>query len=149
MADAENKKRQRSQSATETPDTKKSKVVQEAELTNDVAVTKLEEPATAGASANTKPNPESAESNSKPQNGEECSLKELLDLSALRTEEEIQARFTKLAEELLHRYCITLLGKKGVHQYDILEAEFYLYHPKLHADPFTHQSFEQRVSGNW
>lgn len=76
-------------------------------------------------------------------------LKELLDISALTSESEIEARFVLIAQQLLHYWTLSIETAKGTVEYDFLEFEFYLKHPELHLDPYTHGSLEQKVSAKW
>ena len=40
-------------------------------------------------------------------------------------------------------------GLHTIHNFAILELEFYLYKTGCHEDPFTHGTEEQRLSGRW
>ena len=80
---------------------------------------------------------------------------DLLRLLTLNVKEsEIQDEFDRIASLLLNEYCIVVkppdTSPLGLRYYEILELEFYLHAPDLHhKDPFTHQSDEQRLSGQW
>lgn len=83
------------------------------------------------------------------------SLQELLDFSQVKTEEEIQRRFNRVAKTLLHECHMVMVkldddeGTKEI-EFKILEAEFYLQiMDRCHQDPFTHGSEEQKISGTW
>ncbi|KAM5542461.1 hypothetical protein V8D89_003920 [Ganoderma adspersum] len=76
-------------------------------------------------------------------------LIELLDLSRLDSMSAIEARFEKIAAELLHHYRIEVKSRKGTDQLEVLELEFYLYKTDCHEDPFTHASPEQGQRGRW
>ncbi|PIL37700.1 hypothetical protein GSI_01394 [Ganoderma sinense ZZ0214-1] len=76
-------------------------------------------------------------------------LIDLLDLSGVDSMSAIQARFRKIATELLHNYRIEVKSKKGTDQLELLEIEFYLYKTGCHEDPFTHASPEQAQRGRW
>jgi hypothetical protein len=79
-------------------------------------------------------------------------LTEALDFTALNSLEEISCRFDELARSLMFGHLIHLhtpgFPPKDI-EYEILELEFYLYKPGLHADPFTHKADEQRKGGQW
>ncbi|KAI0677738.1 hypothetical protein C8Q78DRAFT_107514 [Trametes maxima] len=76
-------------------------------------------------------------------------LTELLDFSALDTEDAISARFEDIASEILHNYRIEIAAGDKTEQLDVLELEFYLYKSGSHEDPFTHASAEQSQAGRW
>lgn len=78
----------------------------------------------------------------------------LLDFTLLTTHAAIASRFDAIADALLHRFRLRIARADGAGtvvctDYEILELEFYLYMPRLHEDPFTHGSDEQRQSGRW
>lgn len=83
------------------------------------------------------------------QSSSESSLIELLDFTGITTHAEITSRFSKLADSLFHEYliCAHVNGKDV--DYELLEFEYYLHKQECHEDPFTHQSHEQRLTGNW
>ncbi|KAL1944364.1 hypothetical protein VTO73DRAFT_3549 [Trametes versicolor] len=76
-------------------------------------------------------------------------LPELLDFSALESQQDISARFELLASELLHNYRLEVTHEKKIEHLEILELEFYLYKSGSHEDPFTHASAEQSQAGRW
>lgn len=69
-------------------------------------------------------------------------LKDLLNLSSLKSTKEIEGRFEDIAEKLLIEYQI----KKGDICYDILEIEFY-YYSKNHPDIITYP--RNSKGGEW
>lgn len=76
-------------------------------------------------------------------------LPELLDFSALESQQDISTRFELLASELLHNYRLEVTHEENTEYLEILELEFYLYKSGLHEDPFTHVSAEQSQAGRW
>jgi hypothetical protein len=82
-------------------------------------------------------------------------LPELLDLTSLTTVRDIQHRFDRVAQVLLHDFFIVTTTNDPATNtdktecYEILELEFYLQKPDCHDDPFTHGSEEQKQSGQW
>ncbi|KAF9035891.1 hypothetical protein BJ165DRAFT_1409263 [Panaeolus papilionaceus] len=75
----------------------------------------------------------------------------LLDLSSLQTEAEIETRLDQISTALMYnfRMAVRREGVEGLIEFDIIEAEFYLQIGEIHEDPFTHGSEEQRFSGRW
>ncbi|PPQ65733.1 hypothetical protein CVT24_011766 [Panaeolus cyanescens] len=75
----------------------------------------------------------------------------LLDLSSLQTEEEVNERLERISKALLYnfRMAVRREGQAEDVEFDIVEAEFYLQIGQIHEDPFTHGSEEQRFSGRW
>lgn len=76
-------------------------------------------------------------------------LMELVDFSALESQQDISARFELLASELLHNYRLEVTHEEKIEHLEILELEFYLYKSGSHEDPFTHASAEQSQAGRW
>lgn len=76
-------------------------------------------------------------------------LPELLDFSALESQQDISTRFELLASELLHNYRLEVTHEENTEYLEILELEFYLYKSGSHEDPFTHASAEQSQAGRW
>ena len=74
---------------------------------------------------------------------------DLLNFSNLDSVAAIEARFGRIASELLHNYRIEIKSAIGTEQLEILEAEFYLWKTDCHEDPFTHASPEQSQCGRW
>lgn len=72
-------------------------------------------------------------------------LQRLLDFSSLANERDILHRFEDIADEILLRFRLVV----NKTELEILELEFYLWKDRVHEDPFTHGSEEQKVSGRW
>ncbi|PVF95132.1 hypothetical protein CPB86DRAFT_764509 [Serendipita vermifera] len=86
---------------------------------------------------------------------EEDKIENLLNLSSLQSQDEIKARFEKVATALFSQYRLRVSRSKGNPQIlehtdlQIMEMEFYLISPDVHEDPFCHGSMEQVRSGCW
>ncbi len=72
-------------------------------------------------------------------------LQRLLDFSSLANETDILHRFEDIANEILLRFRLVVNRT----ELEILELEFYLWKDRVHEDPFTHGSEEQKVLGRW
>ncbi|KAI0705747.1 hypothetical protein C8T65DRAFT_740787 [Cerioporus squamosus] len=96
---------------------------------------------------------EARDDSSEPQahrvDSEDDPLVPLLDFTQLETQSAISARFSEIAETLLHQYRIEITTFAKVEQLELLEIEFYLYKLGCHEDPFTHGSAEQSQAGRW
>ncbi|KAF5376185.1 hypothetical protein D9757_009303 [Collybiopsis confluens] len=65
-------------------------------------------------------------------------------------EENLEARFDEIAEQLFQHLVISVKeGSATVAVFEILELEFYFWNIGVHEDPFTHRAAEQAHSGNW
>ncbi|KZT70250.1 hypothetical protein DAEQUDRAFT_737479 [Daedalea quercina L-15889] len=73
----------------------------------------------------------------------------MLDFTQLTSLDGIANRFTEIASALLHHYRLSVDVEGGEAEYELMEIEFYLYHPSCHEDPFTHRSHEQQQAGQW
>ncbi|TFK83306.1 hypothetical protein K466DRAFT_267617 [Polyporus arcularius HHB13444] len=80
---------------------------------------------------------------------DEDDLLALLDFTQLDTQTAISARFSEIADLLLHHYRVEIKTPSKIDQLELLEIEFYLYKPGCHEDPFTHGSAEQCQAGRW
>ncbi|KAI0752693.1 hypothetical protein C8Q80DRAFT_1147701 [Daedaleopsis nitida] len=76
-------------------------------------------------------------------------LSELLNFCQLDTRDAVASRFSEIADQLLHHYCIEISTSTRKKQLEILEIEFYLYKSGCHEDPYTHASSEQSQAGRW
>ncbi|KAH9939367.1 uncharacterized protein BXZ73DRAFT_43968 [Epithele typhae] len=76
-------------------------------------------------------------------------LLDLLDLSQLDTIHDLDARFHRIAHELLHNHLIEVRSPSRTDHLQLLEIEVYLYKSGCHEDPFTHASHEQSQCGRW
>jgi hypothetical protein len=80
----------------------------------------------------------------------------LLDLSSpsLSSSASIIEHFDRISEHLFQRSYLVCCSTKSDGSpkrvlYELLEFEFYLIKVDCHADPFTHDGEEQRLSGAW
>ena len=74
----------------------------------------------------------------------------LLDFSSVTEEEGISSRMTDISISLLHDIILAARKANGKEtEFEVLEAEFYLQIERIHEDPFTHGSEEQKFSGRW
>lgn len=74
----------------------------------------------------------------------------LLDFSSVTEEEDISSRMKDISNSLLHDILLVARKVNGKEtEFEVLEAEFYLQIERIHEDPFTHGSEEQKFSGRW
>ena len=93
----------------------------------------------------------------KTEDSEPGKLEQLLCFDSVSSEAEVDARFVRIAHELLssnYRIRIQKSGPSsdGTQDYvdlQLLEIEFYLISPNVHEDPFCHGSPEQARAGCW
>ena len=81
--------------------------------------------------------------------GTDEELLRLLDFSALNNPSEISDRFDQIGNALLHDCILVLRCGEVETEFRILELEFYLRKQECHEDPFTHESEEQKICGQW
>jgi hypothetical protein len=85
-----------------------------------------------------------------PTSAELLDLRALLDLTEVKTEQDISTRLDRIANAILREVRLVLKRKDAPDvEFEVLEAEFYLQIGDRHEDPFTHGSEEQRYSGCW
>ena len=87
-------------------------------------------------------------------------LSSLLDFTSVNDPKDILAQFSAIANILFHEARLRVISEQTSNtskkatstvtaDYELLEAEFYLWKQGSHEDPFTHGSEEQRRSGRW
>ncbi|KAF5334414.1 hypothetical protein D9611_013563 [Ephemerocybe angulata] len=80
---------------------------------------------------------------------EVVAIEDLLDLSEVLDQKDLQARFDTIAKALLCDYHLVVTRPGATRRLQVMELEFYFQKADIHEDPFTHGSEEQKVAGRW